>query len=709
MGTVSPAGEVGTGIQKFTRRQRMIIVLIAGLAAVAAFLLSIQESVADLRNLARWWLMMTALAFGLLACFSLRGAVLSGLLTMVLFIGGAAQLYVTEPLWYPELYLPPRSTFELGMFGLVLGQAVISIAVLMKKISKDTLRQFFGAFGLARIMVFFLLSSAFTFPVLNFLRIDDTGGYLVQIAAGAGLVFTNLATIIAIAVTLPGGTKLPAGWRWVWILAGSFLIATLLLAWFAFERMMHVQDELAYIFQARTYAGGALYVPALPEAARDAFSHYLMESTNDRWISVFTPGWPAVLSLGVLAGAPWLVNPILGTASIFLGYGVLRRLTDDRSAAVGMLLMAMSPWFIAMSASFMAHTLTLFLLVLAWALVLKAENSPPARAAVFVFVAGLAMGWMFLSRNLDGLLLGALTGFFLLWRGGVLRRPSILLCYSLGCVVTGGLIFLYNIYFTGDPFLTTLSDYLHREWAGGSNAYGFGQNIGPPQGWDFMELREHEHSPFEGFINTLTNISALHTDFLGWGVGSLALVWACFLWRPIDLTGRLMLIIVAVVVIAHAFYWFVASFYIGPRYWFMLFLPLVILSAKGFENVSARLKTAGFETAPGRLNAMLLILCLFSVAVFLSYRGLTRYHDHRGYSDHYRLIDLPETAGATQPLVLIKPERQLASAWFMNDPWFPPDKPVFAADLGPQSNAAVIEAFPGRPVLYYNEADGTFR
>ena len=114
MGTANPTGEITTGIQQFSRRHRMIIALIAGLAGSAAFLLSIQETIADLRNLARWWLVMAALAFGLLACFSLRGAVLSGLLTMVLFLGGAAQLYVTEPLWYPELYLPPRSTFELG-------------------------------------------------------------------------------------------------------------------------------------------------------------------------------------------------------------------------------------------------------------------------------------------------------------------------------------------------------------------------------------------------------------------------------------------------------------------------------------------------------------------------------------------------------------------------------------------------------------------
>ncbi|MEZ5867818.1 MAG: hypothetical protein R3D46_04860 [Defluviimonas denitrificans] len=38
--------------------------------------------------------------------------------------------------------------------------------------------------------------------------------------------------------------------------------AGLAMGWFAFERMPHVEDEVAYLFQANTFAHGALTLPA---------------------------------------------------------------------------------------------------------------------------------------------------------------------------------------------------------------------------------------------------------------------------------------------------------------------------------------------------------------------------------------------------------------------------------------------------------------
>lgn len=692
-----------------SRRLRFVLAAFAGLAAVLIFAGSAQGALSGVRDLAHWWVLMVALSLAVFSLFALKDLTLPGLMLLVLFVGGASQLYVTQPLWYPALRLPPRSTIEMAMYAIIVGQAVLSGFVLLRHSGGTKISQVIGALGPKRITVFLLLSGAFTVPILNHLRLNEIDVYVLQLVAGLILVLINLVTVIALAATLPRGVQLPTGWRWAGCMAAVFLSATLVLEWFAFERVPHVQDELAYMFQAQTYAGGALHVPALPEGPRAAFEHYLLDHHNGRWISVFTPGWPAILALGVLLGAPWLVNPILGAASIFLAQGVVQRLTNDRTASISTLILATSPWFIAMSASLMAHTFALFLLLLAWFLILRTEQGELKRAVLPVFVAGLALGWLFLTRNLDGLLLGILTGLFLLWRGGVLRHPLTVISYSAGCIATGSLIFFYNYYFTGDPLLTTLSDYYHRVWIDGSNAFGFGQNIGAPEGWGHMELHPHEHSLFEGVINTLTNISALHTDFMGWGIGSLVFVWVLLIYGRIDATDRMMLAIIIVVAGAHALYWFVASFYVGPRYWFMMIAPLVLLSAKGVLETGTRLEAVGLASAAEKLNAVLLILCLFSVTVFLSYRGVTRYHDHRTYDDHYRSVVLPETEGTAQPLVLVTLRSQLASALFFNDPWFPLDKPVYAKDLGGDANEAVIKAFPGRPVLYYDEREETFR
>lgn len=638
-----------------SRRRRIILAAVAGLAAVLICVVSAQGALSGVRDLAHWWVLMVALSLAVFSLFVLWDLTLPGLMLLLLFVGGASQLFVTQPLWYPALRIPPRSAIEMAMYAIILGQAAISAFVLSRHSGGPKVSQVISVLGPGRTALFLLLSGAFTVPILNHLRLNEIDVYFIQLAAGLILVLINLVTAIAIAATVPRGLNVPAGWRWAGCMATVFLTATLVLEWFAFERVPHVQDELAYMFQAQTYAGGALYVPALPEGPREAFEHYLLDHHDGYWISAFTPGWPAMLALGVLLGAPWLVNPLLGVASIFLAQGVVQRLTNARTASISILILATSPWFIAMSASLMAHTFALFLLLLAWLLILRAEEGELKRAVLLVFIAGLSLGWLFLTRNLDGLLLGILTGLFLLWRGGVLRHPLTVISYSAGCVATGSLIFFYNYYFTGDSLLTTLSDYYQRVWIDGSNAFGFGQNIGSPEGWGHMELRTHEHSAFEGLINTLTNISALHTDFMGWGIGSLVFVWVLLIYGRIDATDRMMLAIIFVVAGAHALYWFAASFYVGPRYWFMMIAPLVILSARGVLVAGDRLASVGLSSAPDKLNTVLLILCLFSVTIFLSYRGVTRYHDHRTYDDHYRSLVLPETEGTAQRLSLLNP------------------------------------------------------
>jgi hypothetical protein len=40
------------------------------------------------------------------------------------------------------------------------------------------------------------------------------------------------------------------------------------------------------------------------------------KSLAGRWCSLCPPGWPAILAVGVLLGAPWLVDPLLLGLSI---------------------------------------------------------------------------------------------------------------------------------------------------------------------------------------------------------------------------------------------------------------------------------------------------------------------------------------------------------------------------------------------------------
>ncbi|MGB3148917.1 MAG: glycosyltransferase family 39 protein, partial [Paracoccaceae bacterium] len=215
------------------------------------------------------------------------------------------------------------------------------------------------------------------------------------------------------------------------------------------------------------------------------------------------PGWPAALALGVLVGMPWLVNPALAAACVLLAHAIAKRLANRDLADVVALLMGSSPWLLAMAASYMTHTLTLALMLFAWWLLLRAAEEVRARGLHFL-LAGLAMGWIFTTRPLDGLVIGGLTGLWLLFsrKGGVVRAAL----YGLGCLGTGSLVLAYNTVIAGSPLRQPLGLYIDAHWGVGANAFGFGDKIGPPGGWGMLDLWPG-HSVTEALINTV-NLSA---------------------------------------------------------------------------------------------------------------------------------------------------------------------------------------------------------
>jgi hypothetical protein len=315
------------------------------------------------------------------------------------------------------------------------------------------------------------------------------------------------------------------------------------------------------------------------------------------------------------------------------------------------------------------------------------------------------MGWLFLARPLEGLLAGGLTGLWLLrgaWRGE--RGPAAVVAYGLGCLAAGGLVFPFNLALTGDALLTPLGDYLARTWAGqGSNAFGFGPGIGPPGGWGRLDLAPG-HSPLEGFVNTLNNLNALHLELGGWAAGSLLLVWvrlAAGDWRgPRAAADRAMAGLALAVILVHAGYWFAGSFYVGPRYWFLAFFPLVFLSAGGAETVVGRL---GGAAAPGGRAALgaVALLCLGGLLVFGSWRAVAKYP---GYGNYAGGLAAQAAAGAFGAAVVqVAPGPNPGVALALNDPWLRPGRPVFvparARSTEEADPALLAAAFPGRPLL----------
>jgi 4-amino-4-deoxy-L-arabinose transferase-like glycosyltransferase len=175
-----------------------------------------------------------------------------------------------------------------------------------------------------------------------------------------------------------------------------------------FERMPHLEDEFANLWQAEVMADGEIALPS-PNFPRSFMVPFVVDYEGLRF-GKYPPGWPALLSLGVRLGAPWLVNALLAGACAWLTYRLGRRLGGAAVGLLAALLVATSPMFLLLTASLMSHALSVFLtlaLTLAWLDgVAAGAPRPEVPPALPVVVAGLSLGLLALTRPLTAVAVG---------------------------------------------------------------------------------------------------------------------------------------------------------------------------------------------------------------------------------------------------------------------------------------------------------------
>ncbi len=642
-----------------------------------------------LRPVDQWAASALAVALYVFGYSVRRGAAMFGVLAFVFIMGGGAQLYLTEPMWFPNLRMRPSDLGEWAMAGFLALEVVVALAVLIRLKPGGLIAAAAARLGIGRILIFLALTTAFAVPILGSLDHGTLPSYLMHVVVGGGLLALHL--LVLVEMTLVKSPMSGANRTAPIVPALLTVIAAMLMSWFAFQHMPHVEDETAYLFQARTFAHGALTLPAPPEAAWPGLEYYLLDLRDGRWFSSTLPGWPAVLAVGVLIGAPWVLNPIFAGVSVLLAYDITRRRAGTEAGDLVALMMASSPWLLSAAGSLMPHTMTLMLILFAWWSILKSEDSGQNRGREMV-LAGLAMGLIFAARPMDGLVMGSLTGLWIVTGRGRnwLRAAQ----YAFGCVVVGGLLLAYNAYITGNPLLLPLTDYLNRTWGVGANAYGFGPDIGPPGGWRSLDLWQG-HSALEALLNTINSLTSLQFEMLGWPVGSLALIFAYFLWQKKGGFDLAMALVALVVIVVMALYWFADTYYMGPRYWFVAAFPFFYLAVRGYEAIRAR-----FDDAAGvGIDAVLVVCCCFGMLVFTPWRGVTKYYEYNNFYSLFRDEEAKGTFGTD--IVLFKEIGDEGSALMLNDLTLSGDGPVYLRDTGTMDLRALEEAFPGRKILHY--------
>lgn len=463
-----------------------------------------------------------------------------------------------------------------------------------------------------------------------------------------------------------------------------------------FERIPHIEDEFANLWQAEVMAEGQIYLPS-PDHSRSFLVPFVVDHGGRRF-GKYPPGWPATLSLGVRAGIPWLVSPLLGGVAVWLVYRLGDKIAGRGVGLLAALLTATSPMFLMLSGTMMSHNLSLTLAAafsLSWLdLFPEARRvSDPARVPTWllVSVAGLTLGLLTITRPLTALgvvVPFAVHGLVLLIRGDGAARRRLLSLGGLALAVMA-LLPLWQAALTGDPFLNPYT--LWWEY----DMLGFGPGVG---------VTEAGHNLRLAYSNTRFSLRAGMHDLFGWPFLSwLFLPFGLFALRR-RRDGWLMVSTFPCMVIVYAAYW-IGSWLFGPRYYYEALPALAVASAAGVAWLGGWLGESSRMVRPRRLamTAFITLLISLNCIFYLPVRvgkmqglyGITRTH----------LVPLQQ-ADLKNALVLVHSDswHRYGTLLMLASP-FSPNDVLVAWGINPELNVQVIRDFSDRSVYHYYPDD----
>lgn len=534
------------------------------------------------------------------------------------------------------------------------------------------------------------------------------GGFARQAATQASKMALGMAILIAgtlnmaiVAATLPSQVVESLRVRWEnverpwlpWAAALWVVIVCSLIAVFVYDGMPHLMDEDAHLFQAKYLSLGTLYLP--PPVEPKAFPGPFALLVGDKWFSSPQIGSAVPLALGYRLGVPWLMNPLLAGLSIVLAHVFLRRLYNRKLADAAALLLAVSPWLLFLSAAMMPHASALALALLGMVAVERARNE---RSISWGAMAGLALGAMVHVRSLEAVIVAGVLGIW--WLGSGWKKLSLasLAATALTGILMALLLLGYHNIVVGNPFKVPINLYVDQNQYPGANDLGFGANVGN-FGWTGIDALPG-HGPIDVLMNSSQNLYFMNFDLFGWAGGSLIFVFLMAVWRKFR-GDLLMWGLVLATWLALSAYWYSGGPDFGARYWYLMLVPMVVITLRGAMEFAARLQAAGASPAAGsRVGAFILIATIISVCNLLPWRSLGKYHNYRGITPEVRTLAREHNFGRSLVLIRGKEWPDYYSAFPLNPPRFDRDAPgpIYAMDLGPDSAARLRAYYSDRPV-----------
>lgn len=263
-------------------------------------------------------------------------------------------------------------------------------------------------------------------------------------------------------------------------LAVVCLVAGVVTAW-VHHGPMHDQvvsgDACMYIAQSRPLSHFELALPApAPRIAHSA--KFLVEGVDGRLHGVFVPGYPLFLALFARWDA-FLLAALVTSTLFTLAHAALARavLRDVFSARLSVLLVVATFARAIQTADLLSHAFTGSLAALAVTAAIGLRERPSRGLAVGL---GVAAGWVFASRMLDGFVLAAVLAVALVGPLGRRRLPLRLAALALACALPFvALVAAQQRAATGSFRRATVLEYADRsDWPPRCLHLGFGWEVG---------------------------------------------------------------------------------------------------------------------------------------------------------------------------------------------------------------------------------------
>lgn len=476
------------------------------------------------------------------------------------------------------------------------------------------------------------------------------------------------------------------------------VVAAYLVAVRVFEAVPHVEDEMAYVWQARVLSHGQMTAPTPPDP--QSMQVPFVVDANGHRSAKYPPGWPMIFALGLLLDIRTWVNPLLAGLAVWLTFRLGQKICNPLTGVLAALLMVLSPFFLINSGSLDSHPWSLVLsliFVLAWMDTFHLGH-PRELTSKFhlpswltVSVAGLSLGLLVLTRPITATAVALpflVHGLVLLWSGSSGIRRLVLAIGTISLLV-GSLFLVWQFAVTGNPF----TDPYTLWWS--FDRIGFGPGIGlEPGGFTFLH----------GLQDARSMLSDLNKDLFGWaGFSWLFLpfgLWALrrnrAAWLPVG--------VFVCLVGCYVFYWASVIRY-GPRYYYEGSYALTLFTAAGILWLAGSLKSSGWHRLrPFLVGAIVAVLVGYNLLVYLPVRFEQIYGLYGVHRSQLSPFQTTQALAKTPALVIVHTQKtwtEYAGLLELENPWLTSPFIFAWSGNGLLSDSALASLYPNRQVIYY--------